>query len=129
MDDSGNKPMSRLMMDLIDSVNRLLRQQLELARIESTEKVNEAILGLVGIFGGMMVALASLLVLLQALVVALSQYMRPEYAALVVGIALAVIAFILIRSGKSALEAKNLALPKTAESLKRDKELVMETVR
>jgi hypothetical protein len=123
------KPMSRLMMDLIDSVNRLLRQELELARIESSEKANEAILGLVGILGGMLVALASLLVLVQAVVVALAAYMRPEYAALIVGIALAIVAFILIRSGKSALEAKNLALPKTAESLKRDKDLMMETVR
>jgi uncharacterized membrane protein len=121
--------MSRLMMDLIDSINRLLRQELELARIESSEKANEAILGLVGIVGGMLVALASLLVLVQAVVVALAAYMRPEYAALIVGIALAIVAFILIRSGKSALEAKNLALPKTAESLKRDKDLVMETVR
>ncbi len=83
-----NKPTSRLMMDLIDSVTRLMQQELQLARIESSEKANEAILGLVGIFGGMIVALASLLVLVQALVVALTNYMRPEYAALIVGIAL-----------------------------------------
>jgi uncharacterized membrane protein YqjE len=123
------KPMSRLMMDLIDSVSRLLHQELELARVEGSEKLNEAVLGLVGILGGMLVALASLLVLVQALVVALANYMRPEYAALIVGVALAIVAFILIRAGKSALDAKNLALPKTTESLKRDKDLVMETVR
>ncbi len=123
------KPMSHLMTDLCDSVGRLLHQELELARIESSEKANQAILGLVGILGGMMIALASLLVLVQALVVALTNYMRAEYAALLVGVVLAIIAFILIRSGKSALEAKNLALPKTTESLKRDKDLVMETVR
>ncbi|MFO1127744.1 MAG: phage holin family protein [Rhodospirillales bacterium] len=124
-----SKPMSRLMMDLIDSVSRLMRQELELARIEGSEKINEAILGLIGILSGMLVALAALLVLVQAVVVALARYMRPEYAALIVGVTLAVVAFILIRSGKSALEAKNLALPKTAQSLKRDKDLVMETVR
>lgn len=33
-----SKPMSRLMMDLIDSVSRLMRQELELARIEGSEK-------------------------------------------------------------------------------------------
>lgn len=123
------KPMSHLMTDLCDSVGRLLHQELELARIESSEKANQAILGLVGILGGMMIALASLLVLVQALVEALKNYMPSEYAALLVGVVLAIIAFILIRSGKSALEAKNLALPKTTESLKRDKDLVMETVR
>ena len=124
-----HKPMSRLMMDLVDSVGRLVHQELELARVEGAEKLNEAILGLIGILSGMLVALAALLVLVQAVVVALATYMRPEYAALVVGITLAVVAFILIRGGKAALEAKNLALPKTAESLKRDKDLVMETVR
>ncbi|MFO1154261.1 MAG: phage holin family protein [Rhodospirillales bacterium] len=123
------KPMSRLMTDLADSVSRLIHQELELARVEGSEKLNEAILGLIGILSGMLVALAALLVLVQAVVVALAAYMRPEYAALVVGVSLAVIAFILIRSGKAALEAKNLALPKTTESLKRDKDLVMETVR
>lgn len=100
------KPMSRLMTDLADSVSRLIHQELELARVEGSEKLNEAILGLIGILSGMLVALAALLVLVQAVVVALAAYMRPEYAALVVGVSLAVIAFILIRSGKAALEAK-----------------------
>ncbi|MFZ1413308.1 MAG: phage holin family protein [Defluviicoccus sp.] len=124
-----HKPVSQLLMDLVDSVNRLIQQELRLARIEASEKADEVTLGLVGIFGGMMVALAALLVLVQALVVALSQYMRPEIAALLVGVSLAVVAFLLVRAGRSNLTAENLALPKTAEQLKRDKDLVMETVR
>lgn len=76
----------------------------------------------------MLVALAALLVLVQALVVALAKYLPPEIAALIVGVVLAVIAFFLVRAGRAALDAKNLALPKTVESLKRDKELVAETV-
>lgn len=77
----------------------------------------------------MLVALTSLLVLVQALVVALANYMPAELAALIVGIALAIIAFIMIRIGQSRLDLKTLALPKTTTSLKRDKDLVMETVR
>ncbi len=125
---SADKPVSTLLMDLIDSVNRLIHQELRLATIEVSEKADEVTFGLIGIFGGMMVALASLLVLVQAVVVLLSDYMRPEFAALLVGGFLAVVAFVLIRSGRSNLTAENLALPKTAESLKRDKDLVMETV-
>jgi len=124
-----HKPVSELLMDLVDSVNRLIHQELRLARIEASQKADEVTRGLVGIIGGMMVALAALLVLVQALVVALSQYMRPEIAALLVGVFLAVVAFLLVRAGRSNLTAENLALPKTAESLKRDKDLVMETVR
>ena len=126
---TDNRPLPQLIGDLFDSVNRLLHQELQLVRVETTEKANEAAVGLIGIVGGMMVALASLLVLVQALVVALANYMPAGIAALLVGVVLAIIAFILIRAGTSRLEAKTLALPKTAQSLKRDKDMVMETVK
>ncbi|MBK8209586.1 MAG: phage holin family protein [Rhodospirillales bacterium] len=125
---TDNRPLPQLIGDLFDSVNRLLHQELQLVRVETTEKANEAAVGLIGIVGGMMVALASLLVLVQALVVAVANYMPAGIAALLVGVVLAIIAFILIRAGTSRLEAKTLALPKTAQSLKRDKDMVMETV-
>ncbi len=127
--DAQQKPISSLVADLTDGVSRLVRQELELVRAETSEKASAATVGLIGIFGGMMVALASLLVLVQALVVALANHMPAEIAALVVGVGLAVIAFILIRVGQSRLDADALALSKTAKSLKQDKELVMETVR
>ncbi|MBL8667608.1 MAG: phage holin family protein [Rhodospirillales bacterium] len=125
---SDNRPVAQLLGDLIESVNKLLQQQLQLVRVEATEKAREALMGVIGIIGGMLVALAALLVLVQAVVVALANHMPPEIAALIVGVVLAVIAFFLVRAGRTALDAKNLALPKTAESLKRDKELVAETV-
>lgn len=125
---SDNRPLAQLIGDLIESVNRLIHQELELIRVETTEKAREALMGVIGILGGMMVALAALLVLVQALVVALANYMPPAIAALIVGVVLAVIAFLLVRAGRAALDAKNLSLTKTTESLKRDKELVAETV-
>lgn len=123
------KPISGLFADLTDAVSRLVRQELELVRAETSEKASAATIGLIGIIGGMLVALTSLLVLVQALVVTLADYMPDEIAALVVGIGLAIIAFIMIRVGQSRLDLKTLALPKTTTSLKRDKDLVMETVR
>lgn len=125
---TDNRPLAQLIGDLIESVNKLIHQELELIRVETTEKAREALMGVIGILGGMMVALAALLVLVQALVVALADYMPPAIAALIVGVVLAVIAFLLVRAGRAALDAKNLSLSKTAESLKRDKELVAETV-
>ena len=128
MTNSDTRPIAQLLGDLIESVNKLIHQELELVRVETAEKAREALMGVIGILGGMLVALAALLVLVQAVVVALANHMPPEIAALIVGIVLAVIAFFLVRAGRAALDAKNLALPKTAESLKRDKELVAETV-
>jgi len=125
---SDNRPIAQLLGDLIESVNKLIHQELELVRVETAEKAREALMGVIGILGGMLVALAALLVLVQAVVVALANHMPPEIAALIVGIVLAIVAFFLVRAGRAALDAKNLALPKTVESLKRDKEMVAETV-
>jgi hypothetical protein len=119
----------QLLEELANSVGRLGHHELRLVREESSEKASQAMLGLIGVIGGMLVALASLLVLVQALVVALADYMPAELAALVVGLALAVIAFVLMRSGRAALGTDVLTLPKTARSLERDKDLVMETMR
>lgn len=128
MINSDNRPIAQLLGDLIESVNKLIHQELELVRVETAEKAREALMGVIGILGGMLVALAALLVLVQAVVVALANHMPPEIAALIVGVVLAIIAFFLVRAGRAALDAKNLALPKTVESLKRDKEMVAETV-
>lgn len=125
---SDNRPIAQLLGDLIESVNKLIHQELELVRVETAEKAREALMGVIGILGGMLVALAALLVLVQAVVVALANHMPPEIAALIVGVVLAIVAFFLVRAGRAALDAKNLALPKTVESLKRDKEMVAETV-
>ncbi len=128
MTNSDTRPIAQLLGDLIESVNKLIHQELELVRVETAEKAREALMGVIGILGGMLVALAALLVLVQAVVVALANHMPPEIAALIVGIVLAIVAFFLVRAGRAALDAKNLALPKTVESLKRDKEMVAETV-
>lgn len=128
MINSDSRPIAQLLGDLIESVNKLIHQELELVRVETAEKAREALMGVIGILGGMLVALAALLVLVQAVVVALANHMPPEIAALIVGIVLAIVAFFLVRAGRAALDAKNLALPKTVESLKRDKEMVAETV-
>lgn len=122
------KSVPRLMTELVDSVGRLVRQELALARTESAEKAEAATAGLISVIGGLLIALAALMVLVQAVVVALADHMSDELAALLVGVVLAAVAFVLIRVGQSKLKADNLALPKTQESLKRDRNLVMETV-
>lgn len=122
------KTIPELMMDLVGSVNRLIRQELQLARTESAEKVSEAMTGVISIAAGMLIALAALLVLVQALVVALAKIMEPEIASAVVGLVLAIVAFLLMRKGQKNLSPSELALPKTTAELRRDKDMVMETV-
>lgn len=123
------KSISQLLADLADQVSQLIRQELQLVRAETAEKASTLTSGLMIMAGGMMVALAALLVLVQALVVALADYMPDEIAALIVGGALSVVAFLLIRLGGSSLKVDNLVLPQTQESLRRDRHLVAESLR
>ena len=118
-----------LLSDLIGSVQTLIRQELRLAQAEGSEKVNQVMAGAVGLVAGMLIAFAALLVLLQALVVALADYMDPAWASLVVGIAVAVIGFALIKYGQSNLKSTNLVPERTVKSVRADADLAMEKVR
>ncbi|MBK8906888.1 MAG: phage holin family protein [Rhodospirillales bacterium] len=125
------KPIRALLGDLIEGVNRLVRQEIRLAQVESSEKLSEVLSGIAGIAAGLLVALVALLVLVQALVVALAEHtaLTPALAALVVGVVLALIAFVLVYMGQKALRARNLALPRTVSALQDDKDMVMERTR
>lgn len=124
-----HKPLRALVVDLIDHVNQLVRQEIRLAQAEGSEKVAEASQGALSIAAGFLVALVSLIVLVQALVVALAEYMPPALAALVVGVVLALIAFGLVWYGQSQLKLGNLTLPKTRASLQADSEVIMEATK
>jgi uncharacterized BrkB/YihY/UPF0761 family membrane protein len=100
--------LGQLVSELISDLGQLVRQELRLAQSEVSEKFKQAQHGLYAIVTGLLVAFCALLILLQALVIALSNAMPPWLAAVVVGAVLAVIAFILIRQGRENLKARNL---------------------
>ena len=118
-----------LMSDLIADASTLFRQEIRLAQAEGTEKITQAAIGAVAILGGLLVATCALLVLLQALVIALSEYMAPALAALVVGVVVALIAFVMIWQGKRNLSPDKLMPQRTMQSLRDDKDMVMEKAR
>jgi uncharacterized membrane protein YqjE len=100
--------LGQLVSELISDLGQLVRQELRLAQSEMSDKFKQALNGLYAIVTGLLVAFCALLILLQALVIALSNAMPPWLAAVVVGGALAVFAFILIRQGRENLKARNL---------------------
>lgn len=118
-----------LLSELIRSVQTLIRQELRLAQAEGSEKVNQVMAGGVSIVAGLLVAFCALLVLLQALVVALADYMDPAWASLVVGIGVAIIAFALVKYGQSNLKSANLVPERTMKSMRADADLAMDKVR
>jgi Putative Actinobacterial Holin-X, holin superfamily III len=96
--------------DLTASVSTLLRKEVELARAETSKNVNQALVAAGSIAAGGILALAALIVLLQALVIALTELgLAPALSALIVGGIIAIVAFALIYKVMADLKASSLA--------------------
>lgn len=127
MQQSDDRSLKELFGDLTQSVSTLFRKEIELARAETSEKISQAGVAAGAIAGGGVLALAALIVLLQALVIALTELgLPPALSALIVGGIVAIIAFALIYKGINDLKASSLTPTRTVEALRRDAHMVKE---
>lgn len=127
MQHTDDRSLKELFGDLTQSVTTLFRKEIELARAETSEKINQAGVAAGAIAAGGVLALAALIVLLQALVIALAELgLAPALSALIVGGVVAIIAFALIYKGINDLKASSLAPTRTVEALRRDAHMVKE---
>jgi drug/metabolite transporter (DMT)-like permease len=129
MQHADDRSLKELLSDLTNSVTTLFRKEIELARAEMSEKIGQATIAAGSVAAGGVLALAALIVLLQALVIALADLgLAPALSALIVGGVVAIIAFALIYKGMNDLKASSLAPTRTVEALRRDAHLVKEQV-
>ncbi|MFN2450835.1 MAG: phage holin family protein [Candidatus Dormibacteria bacterium] len=112
-----------LMRQLAGETSTLVRQELELAKAEMTQKGKQAGVG-VGLFGGSaIVALLALGALTACLIALLSLAMHVWVAALIVTVVYAVIAAGLASAGRTRLKQGLPATPEqTVDSVKEDLE-------
>jgi positive regulator of sigma E activity len=127
MDDAG--PATRVgVADLLGQLGTdlasLVRKEAELARAEISEKLNAAGKAVVDIAAGGLLLIAALLVLLQALVLALSKFMDPTWAALLVGVVVAGVGYLLVRGGMKAISLKGLKPDRSVRQLQKDADLM-----
>ena len=126
---TDDRSLKDLFLDLSNSITTLFRKEIQLVRAETSEKVTQIGVALGSIAGGAILALAALIVLLQALVIGIAEAGVPAgWASLIVGVIVAVIAYILLHKGTSDLKASNLAPSRTVDSLKRDAQVAKEQV-
>lgn len=112
--------------ELIADLTLLLRQEISLARAEAGEKIDQIQNGFIALVAGLLIAFCALLVLVQALVVALANIMPASVASLAVGIVLAVISYISVTSGSRQLKPENLAPKRTMKSVRESAERMKE---
>ncbi len=121
---TNNSNIIETVKSLVSDATLLMQQEARLARAEMGEKVEQVQLGIIAIVSGLLLAFCALLILLQALVVALANIMPASLAALLVGVVLAVIAFISVKAGAEQLKAKNLMPNRTINSVRESAETI-----
>ena len=132
-EDKTERSLPTLLSDLSRETIELVRQEIALGRAEIFEKISTAERGLVSVAIGAAILLAGIFILLQAVVNGLAMVLPPDLAPwlapLIVGIVIAVIGYIMVKSGSSRLQPDNLMPQRTMDSLRRDKAVAQEKVR
>lgn len=124
-----NRPLADLVGGLLTDISMLFRKEVELARTEAAEKIEDAMgasrnlaIGGVLAIGATGVFLAALVTGLAALLVAAG--VEPNWAnfisAIIITVIVGAIAWMMIVRGISALRASNLSMPRTASSIQAD---------
>ncbi len=126
---TNDQSLRSLTSELIGDISRLIRQELRLAQTEAGEKASQLQTGVISVAAGMLLALAALLILLQALVLGLANVMSVLMASVIVGVVVAVIALILVWAGAAKLKGTSLMPERTMRAVQSDKDMILEKAR
>ena len=126
-DETGNgtattdRPIGELVKDLSDQTSTLVRQELELAKVELTEKGKAAGIG-AGMFGGAgLFGFFAFAALTACFILALSEAVSGWLAALIVAVVYGAIAGVLALTGKGKVQQASPPVPEEArDSIKKD---------
>ena len=122
------RSIGELLRDLANDSTRLVRDELTLAKTEAQEKVSQVGAAVAMMAIGAVLAIPALVLILQAVVTVLSNFMWDWVAMLLVGVVIALVGYLLVRKGQNDLSAGKLAPERTAANLRRDVRLVQEKV-
>lgn len=118
---------SSLFKSLTRDVTSLVRNEVELAKAEMSEKVSQAAGGVASVAAAGAILFCGFLVLLAAAVFALNTVLPPEttpwLSALIVGGTVLIIGLVMLQSGRKKLKSQNLMPNRTLASFRNDQEL------
>ena len=119
---SQSASMTALIGRLLDDATALLRNEVQLAKAEALNTVNELKSRAVSMAAGTVLLVVGAFVLVAAAVLGLATVVAPWLAALIVGVVLAITGAALLSAARRRLESGNLQRTKT--SLERDTNVV-----
>lgn len=115
-----NKPLGDLFSDLASEMSELVRKEVALAKLEVSEKTKSVGRNVTYLLVGGAVAYSAMLAIIAAIVMLLDKVMPNWGAALLVGIVVAAIGWLLVGKALAALQATDVTPQQTVETLKED---------
>jgi cytochrome c biogenesis protein CcdA len=128
-DEHDPRSIPQLLGDFTRDTMALIQDELALARSEANEKISQVIRGMSSMAAGGAVLFAALLVLLQAAVIGLAQFMESGWewlSPLIVGLIVAVVGWAMLAAGRKRVQAENLKPQRTMDEARRDRDFVKE---
>ena len=135
MTNGDSRPLGELISGLVSDISGLFRKEIELAKTEASAKMSNAVSGLEMLAIGLVLAIGAVGILLAAIVNGLGALLvamgfteanADAIASLVVALLVGLAAWIAISRGIAIVRNTSPTLPRTANSLRRDAEVVKE---
>ena len=118
--DARERGIGELVKELAGQTSTLVRQEIQLAQAEVTQKGKSAGKGVGLLAGAAVFGLLMLGALSAAIIAALDEVMPTWLAALIVTVLWAIVAFVLFKAGQTALQRATPPAPQTVETVKED---------
>jgi Putative Actinobacterial Holin-X, holin superfamily III len=122
------RPLGELFSDLVNETTTLVRNEVALAKIEITQKATKVGRNIGSLVIGGAIAYAALLALGAATIMLLSVAMPGWVAALIVGLIVAGVAWLLISKAITELKRTDLTPQETVESVKEDAQWIKDQI-
>jgi hypothetical protein len=135
MANGDSRPLGELIAGLVADISGLFRKEIDLAKTEATAKISNAVSGLEMFAIGLVLAIGAMGILLAAIVNGLGALLVSQgfteanadaIASLVVAVIVGIAAWIAISRGIAVVRNTDPTLTRTANSLRRDVEVVKE---
>jgi Flp pilus assembly protein TadB len=128
-DSKDDRSLGELFSELAQDTSTLVRKEVQLAKTEMSQKASRIGKDVGFLAAGGAVAYAGLLAVLAGIIVLLGQVVPMWLSALLVGLVVAVVGYLLVRRGLDALKREDLAPRQTIETLKEDQQWAKDQTR
>jgi uncharacterized membrane protein YqjE len=129
MQGRDDRSLGELFAELAQETSTLVRQEVNLAKVEMSEKASRAGRHAGVLAAGGALAYAGLLAILAGVIVLLNNIMPLWVSALLVGLVVAIVGYLLVRRALDALKREDFAPRQTMETLKEDQQWAKDQTR